>query len=212
MKKIKSLLLLSAVLLTVLLLTSWSIEKNHATLNLTEETTPQEKVGRIFVKYKDGSIVTFQSLKLVKGIFATPHLLADGKLKINASEILVYQNDEHYAISQALITDGKKSAVSVETLPGFAVRLVKGKLNIYTKKYFNGNVAVNEYFVQLGNDGKIQKYTPELMKSLINDDEQALSFYSKKLNVLEELKLLESTAFLYNKSITLNETLASSNK
>jgi hypothetical protein len=108
--------------------------------------------------------------------------------------------------------EGKKSAVAVETLPGFAIRLVKGRLNVYTKKYFNGNVAVDEYFVQIGNDGKIQKYSPELMKSLIQDDEQALSFYSKKLNVLEELKLLESTAILYNKSITLEETVARSNK
>lgn len=212
MKKIKSLLLLSAVLLTVLLLTSWSTEKNNSTQILIEEKKPLDNASKVFVKYKNGSVVYYQSLKLVKGLFATPHLLADGKLKINPSEILVYQNEHHYAISQTLITEGKKSAVAVETLPGFAIRLVKGRLNVFTKKYYNGNVAVAEYFVQLGNDGKIQKYTPELLKSIIKDDQHALNFFSKKLNVLQELNLLESTAFLYNKSITLEETIASSNK
>jgi hypothetical protein len=212
MKKIKSLLLLSAVLLTVILLASWSNKENLLNANTIEETKPQETAGKIFVKYKNGTVVSFQSLKLVKGLFSSPHLLADGKVKINPSEILAYQNEQHYAISQTLLADGRKSAVSIETLPGFAIRLVNGRLNIYCKKYLNGNLPVDEYFVQLGFDGKIQKYSPELMKSIIKDDEQALGFFSEKLNVLENISLLQSTASMYNKSILLNQTIALSDK
>ena len=212
MKTIKSLLLLSAVSLTILLLTSWSIQKNTSNHFLIDKNNPLDKAGSVFVVYKDGRIVSYQTLKLVRGVFSSPHLLADGKIKINPSEINIFQNEEQYAISQSLISDGRKSALALETLPGFAVRLVKGPLNLYSKKYNNGGVVINEYFIQLGNDGKIQKYNPALMKSLIKDNPETSTYFSEKLSLLEDLDLLKSTVSLYNKTVDLNETFASSNK
>jgi len=212
MKKIKSILLLSAVSMTVLLLTSWSTPKSSSPQSLVDNNLLLDNPNAVFVVYKDGKVVQYQSLKFVKGVFTSPHLLADGKVKINPSEILAFQNENHYAVSQSQIADGRKSSVALETLPGFAVRLIKGRLNLYCKKYYNGYVAVNEYFVQLGQDGKIQKYSPELMESIIQDDPEACDYFSKKINNLHKLDLLQSTVSMYNKTVALNETFASSSR
>jgi hypothetical protein len=89
-----------------------------------------------FVQYTDGSIKNFSSLRLVTGVYKTPHLLADGKIKIYPGEITAYQNKDHFAISSTGFLDGThKSNLAVETLPGFAVRIAAGHLNVYVKKY-----------------------------------------------------------------------------
>jgi hypothetical protein len=159
----------------------------------------EASAGGNFVKMKDGTIKQFHSLKLVTGVFTSPHLLADGKKKIPATEILAYQNGDHYAVSQALISNGRRSFVAVETLPGFAVRVVKGKLNLYCKKFFNGRAAVDEFFLQSGADGQIVAYTPELMKNLIRDNQEAFKYFlTGKENDIS--KKLQATAELYNNS------------
>jgi hypothetical protein len=212
MKKITTILLLSSSLLMIIVLTSWSSVKTKVSSNSTLTSLPEEYSGRVFVKFKDGRICLYQSLKLVKGAFTSPHLLADNKLRINPSEILAYQNEDHYAVSQLLIEDGKKSTISIETLPGFAVRLIEGKLNLYCKKYYNGNSAVDEYFVQLGKDGKILSYSPELLKTLLADDSETLSYFENSLKNKRDLTLLSQTALLYNKTLLLNESMALTNK
>lgn len=212
MKKITTVLLLSASLLMIIVLTSWSSVKSTVLSKSTLKSLPEEYSGKVFVKFKDGRICTYQSLQLVKGAFTSPHLLADNKLRINPSEILAYQNEDHYAVSQLLIEDGKKSAISIETLPGFAVRLINGKLNVYCKKYFNGNSAVDEYFIQLGNNGKILSYSPELLKKLLADDSESLSYFENSLKNKKDVNLLVQTASLYNRTSLWNETLALTNK
>lgn len=165
----------------------------------TEASKSKETSSSVFVQLKDGSIKNYQSLKLVKGVFTTPHLLADGKIKIEASELIAYQNQDHYAISQSLITNGRKSFVAIETLPGFAVRIAKGKLNIYCKKFYNGRAAVDEYFIQEGSNGNIVAYSPELMKNLIKESDEAMNFFSKlKMKDRDMARKLQTTAELYN--------------
>ena len=133
-----------------------------------------------FVQLNDGTIKYYTTLKLVTGVFTSPHLLADDQVSIKASEIKAYQNKDHYAISQKTFTTGKRSAVATETLPGFAIRVVKGRLNVYCKKFFNGERAVDQYYLQSGDDGDIVVYTPALMNDLVKNDAAALSFFNTK--------------------------------
>jgi hypothetical protein len=128
----------------------------------------------------DGTIKNYATLKLVTGFLKTPYLLADGKIKIMGKDIKAYQNKDHYAISQAIFTSGHKSYVATETLPGFAIRIAKGKINVYAKKYYNGVAAVDEYFVQKGEGGQILAYTTENMNLMVKDDDEALAFFVNK--------------------------------
>ncbi|HSN62515.1 MAG TPA: hypothetical protein VLR49_16375, partial [Ferruginibacter sp.] len=122
-------------------------------------TISREKSSDCFIQKRDGSIVHFSSLKLVTGILITPHLLADGKIIIKSADITAYQNEDHYAISQEKLESSHRSKVAVDALPGFAVRIAKGSLNVYCKKYFNGAKAVDEVFLQYGDDGRILPYS-----------------------------------------------------
>ena len=146
----------------------------------------------------DGTIKEYKSLKLVTGAFNTPYLLADGKIKIKASQIIAYQNKDHYAISQKTFSSGKMTHVATETLPGFAVRTVKGRLNVYCKKYFNGQVAVDEFFLQAGNEGRIQPYSTELMNQLVKDNSEAFTFFNSKNFKGRLPEKLHATAQMYN--------------
>lgn len=158
----------------------------------------KENTTTCFVKMNDGSIREYSSLKLVTGPLKAPYLLADGKIKIKASQITAYQNKDHYAVSQNNFSNGRKTYVATETLPGFAIRTVKGKLNVYCKKFYNGQVAVDEYFLQAGTDGKIQAYSADLMNELVKDKAEALALFNSKQFKGNAPEKLHATAQLYN--------------
>jgi len=61
-----------------------------------------------FVQLNDGAIQNYSTLKLVTGVFVTPHLLADNKIIINSGDIIAYQNKEHYAVTAKILTSKKK--------------------------------------------------------------------------------------------------------
>lgn len=153
-----------------------------------------------FVKLKNGRTVYYNKLEIIKGVFTAPHLLADESIKIKPSEIEVYQIEDHYAVSQKFIMNGHKSSVAVDALPGFAKRVVKGKLNVYCKKYFNGRFSTDEFFLQSENDSRIYAYTPELFKKLIEDNEDALNYYHKETVGVDPSKKITNTAEMYNQS------------
>ncbi len=196
----KSLLVVPALFSALILLNGCStnkltIENRKAGITQSKETSASN-----FVKMNDGSIRHFHSLKLVTGAFKSPYLLADGTVKIQAKQIQAYQNDEHYAISQNNFINGRRSYVAVETLPGFAIRIAKGKLNVYAKKFYNGQAAVDEFFLQSGTDGQILAYTPDLMKTMIRDNHEALAFFTnekdkEKNNISRKIQV---TVELYN--------------
>lgn len=158
-----------------------------------------------FVKKKDGTIVFYNSIELKKGVFTSPHLLANGNIKIMPSEIVSYQNQDHYAVSQNTFSNGRKSYVAVKTLPGFAVRVVKGKLNIYCKQFFNGRAAIDEFYIQAGNEGKIYLYSPELMKELIKDNNVALNYFNQSEDLNDYSKKLQTTAEIYNNGMLMSK-------
>lgn len=169
-----------------------SIEQNKpATYNAKEEAP-------CFVQMTDGSFQNYATLKLVTGVFKTPHLLADGNVIISADKVLAYQNKEQYAISQKGFTTVQPSYVAVDVLPGFAVRVAKGKLNVYAIKYYNGHNTTEKFFLQIGDDGAIVPYKYELMSDLVKDNIEAYNFFNKKKKSIALNKRLLATADIYN--------------
>jgi hypothetical protein len=197
MKKI--LTAMPVLLSIVLLLNSCSTGKNAVTERKTG-TEAKENAASCFVQLNDGTIKNYTSLKLITGMFKAPHLLADGKTRINASQIKAYQNEIHYAVSQNTFCCGRKSYVAVETLPGFAVRIIKGKLNVFVKKFFNGQHAVDEFFLQAGSDGQIVPYTPETMSELVKSNQDAYNLFNNnhKRNNVNTLEKIQASAYLFN--------------
>lgn len=164
----------------------------------------KEATTACFIQLNDGTIKNYTSLKLVTGVLKTPYLLADGNIKIFSKDIKAYQNKDHYAISQENFASGHKSYVAKETLPGFAIRIAKGKINVYAKKAYNGVGTVDEYFVQKGDDGKILAYTTENMNALVKDDDEALAFFvSKAYNTTKTKK--EHTTSQFSTKTTRNK-------
>ena len=115
------------ILCLLILLNSCVTSKNSIDQFKTEIESPKEGAA-CFVQMADGSVKNYATLKLVTGVFQTPHLLADGSIIITATEVKAYQNNDHYAVAQKEFTPLKNSFVAVNALPGFAVRIAKGKL------------------------------------------------------------------------------------
>lgn len=179
-----------------------SMAQRKADIRQSKEQTPS-----CFVQMNDGTIKNYTTLKLVTRVLKAPYLLADGNTRIGANDIKAYQNQDHYAISQKKIVSGHKTYVATETLPGFAIRIVKGKINVYTKKYFNGTNSIDEYFVQKGDDGQILAYTAETMNLLVKDDAEALDFFVSKRYNTPKSKRDPATASFFNNnpSVTRNK-------
>ena len=193
---------LVAVLLGIMLVfNSFSASKNPLVQpkNASEDPAKKEPLA-CFVKMNDGTIRNYTSLKLVTGLFITPHLLADEKTKIYPSEIKAYQNTDHFAVSQSTFTSGRHNFVAEVTLPGFAVRVAKGKVIMYCKKVYNGTRTIDEFFLQSGDDGLIYAYTPALMKEMAKDDPDALNYFNSKVKHTSLPEKLIATVTMVNNS------------
>lgn len=165
----------------------------------------KETAATCFVILKDGTRHYYHTLRLVTGVFTSPHLLGDGHTKIAASSITAYQDEENYAVSQEGFINGRKSKVAVDVLPGFAVRIAQGKLNIYSKKYYNGAGTSEELYIQSGPDGAIIAYTPELLNTLLRGHSGAFNFFNSRKNMAPVSKKLQATAELYNREEMLSK-------
>ena len=150
------------------------------------------------MQLNDGTITQFTTLKLVTGVLSTPHLLGDGKVVINAKDIIAYQNEKHYAVTSKILTSKKSAAVAVETLPGFAVKVLSGKVNVYCRKYYNGANTADEYFLQNGNDGHIIAFSKDVLKSMLKEDTKALEFFNSKTKVSPRSKKILTAVEMYN--------------
>lgn len=184
----------------VIMLNSCAVGKNAVDNPKAEAENKSEIPGLCFVQMNDGSIKQYGSLKLVTGVLKTPHLLADDKVIINSKDIMAYQSNRHYAVAAKILTSAKKGYVAVETLPGFAVKVISGKLNVYSRKYYNGANTVDEYFLQSGNDGYIIAYTKDVLKGMLKEDAKALEYFNSKSKVLPKSKKLFATVEMYNSS------------
>jgi hypothetical protein len=191
----------SIILCAAVLLNSCAIQNNISKVYQEGNTgilpASTGKSVETFVVLTDGTVNRYQSLKLVTGVFTSPHLLADGHIKISPQSVKAYQADGGYAISQTLLTNARRSYVSVDALPGFAVRVVQGKINVYSKKYYNGRAAVDEFYIQAGEQGEILKYNVDQFRQMLADNNQALEYFNN-LKEKDLFKKLQSTASIYN--------------
>jgi hypothetical protein len=154
-----------------------------------------------YVQLNSGEVKSFASLKVVTGIFKTPHLVANDSIVFTAAEVKAYQTQTHYAISHKMIEGGKTSFVAKESLPGFAVRIVSGRINVYAIKYYNGQNIGEQLFLQYGNDGAITKCTKDCLQQLIKDNEEASAFLSNCKNKSAAKKLLATVAIYNNPKV-----------
>jgi hypothetical protein len=177
--------------------------QNASALGDTLIDNPKEVV--CFVQMNDGTIKNFNTLKLVTGIFKTPHLLANDSIVIMANDIKAYQNKDGYAVSQKEFTTKKQSTVAVKALPGFAVRIASGKLNVYSFKYYNGHNTTEKFFLQSGEQGQILAYTPELLNELLKDNSDAFSLFNEKNSSTTFSKKLLASVEMYNTSILISK-------
>jgi len=199
----KQLILLAAIGCTISAMQSCAVS-SASQFDREAIVKPSREINATyFVEMKDGSIRHFKNLKLVTGVFASPHLLADGKEKIASADIRAYQTADYYAVSQDLFKDNIRSKSAVETLPGFAKRIAKGKLTIYCKKYFNGKSTAEQLFVQK-EAGEIIAFTPEVMTSLLKDYPEASQFFQASKKITPVSKRLLATVALMNKEQLLS--------
>ncbi len=189
----------AALLCTVIMLNSCTISKSSTAAEKPALETPNETTSAsCFIHLKDGTIKQFKTLKLVTGIMTSPHLLADNKEVINGKDIIAYQNQKHYAVSSKILTSTKNGTVAAETLPGFAVKVISGKLNVYCRKYYNGTNTGEEYFLQSGNDGYIVSYTKAVLKNMIKEDAKAMEYFNSKAKVSAKAKKILTAVKIYN--------------
>jgi hypothetical protein len=188
-----------AVLLgATILLNSCSVNKNAVETQKSEVKNETEGSSGCFVELNNGTYKQFTTLKLVTGVLTTPHLLGDDKVVVYAKDIIAYQNNKHYAVSSKILTSTKTGTVSVETLPGFAIRVLSGKLNVYSRKYYNGANTAEEYFLQNGDEGYIVAYSKNLLKSMFNEDQKAWEFFTSKTKVSPKSKKLLTAVEMHN--------------
>lgn len=190
---------IAVLLCTTTLFSSCSVSKNSIDQQTTIVTNENEPSANCFVQLNDGTIRQFTTLKLVTGVLTTPHLLGDGKTVIKPKEIIAYQDSRHYAVSSKILTSKKSASVSVETLPGFAVKVLSGKLNVYSRKYYNGASTSDEYFLQNGNEGYIVAYSKDVLKTLLKDDINATAFFNSKSKGTASSKKILTAVEIYNK-------------
>jgi hypothetical protein len=195
----KNLPAIAVLISATILLNSCAVSKNSIDQPQTALKPVSETSTTCFVQLNDGTIKQFTTLKLVTGILTTPHLLGDGKVVINSKDIIAYQDAKQYAVSAKILTSKKSASVSVETLPGFAVKVVSGKLSVYCRKYYNGTNTSDEYFLQNGNDGYIVAYSKEVLKNMLKDDINASAFFNSKSKVSPKSKKILTAVEIYNK-------------
>lgn len=201
----RSLPLILPFLSLIVLLNACVTGKNSVTDLKPDIERSKDNNSTCFVQLKDGSIVNYGSLKLVNTVFNDAYLLADNKTRIYPKEIKAYQNKDHYAVSQNSFVNGRKSYVSVEALPGFAVRIAKGKLNVYCKKFYNGAHAVDEFYLQSGDQGTISRYSKQLMNELLKDNSEATGFFNSKAKNISLAQKIQATAAIVNNDRTITK-------
>ncbi|MFN8243303.1 MAG: hypothetical protein U0X40_04540 [Ferruginibacter sp.] len=194
----KKIVPLTALMGLTLVFGSCSTSKDSlATADNEAYATGKENTASCFIQKKDGSIIRYQSLRLVNSVFNSAYLLADGSTRIYGNDIRSYQTRDYFAVSQAQFVNGRKSHVSTECLPGFAVRIARGKLNVYCKKFYNGSRAVNEYYLQQGEDGKIQVYSAGVFLEMIKENAAATAFFTNG-HKMPLMKKIQGTAAIIN--------------
>ena len=173
----------------------------ETTVKQTEKTTEN---AVCFVQLNDGTTQNYSTLKLVTGVFTSPYLLADGKIKIQPSSVKAYRDANYYAISQKEFYTKGKAHVATHVLPGFAIRVVKGNINLYALQFYGSGNIYKKYFLQNGTEGKIVPFTADLLTEYTNNNaviKNVMSKNKKKINNKLMMELVDN----YNTTTSLSK-------
>ncbi|MBL0056886.1 MAG: hypothetical protein IPP31_12045 [Chitinophagaceae bacterium] len=201
----RTLPLIPLLMAIVTLLISCSASNQLSNDPLVPALNEKPTLTNCFIHKTDGTVVNYQSLRLVNTVFRQAYLLADGKTRIYPAELLAYQTPEYYAVSQKQFANGHKSFVSMDCLPGFGIRVTTGKINVYTKKFYNGSIAADEYYLQKGTNGPIRAYSKKMMKEVLQDDEQAQAYFFGKGKTVPLGEKILVTASILNRDPSLSK-------
>jgi hypothetical protein len=184
--------MLMAALCLLVTLSAFASKRDTVSLRIFSDEIP-ETTG-CFVQYKDGRVERFTTLKLITGVFSKPHLLADGKIEILPAQIKAYKDNNYYALSQTVFYTKVKGHVASDVLPGFAIRVIKGTLNVFSLQLCNGTNIYKKYFLQVGNSGEIVPYSAGSLKECIKNNNELLNAVNdkKKLNEKDLLETVDS--------------------
>ncbi len=188
-----------------LLVSSCIISKNSLVapeLTTERQTEVASKKWDCYVEMNDGTIKKYSKIKLVTGILSTPYLLADGEIKILATQIKAYKDANFYAVSQREFYNTNKTHVAIDVLPGFAIRELKGEVNVYSLQYYNGSNIYKKFFLQKGHDGKIIPYTTQLLNEYAKNNIEVKNFVTKKKAKQKELLAVVES---YNNSVSISK-------
>lgn len=187
-------------LLCMFSLSIFNVNAGNLTAEPVQIELPSGEFTGCYVQFADGSIKQFKTLKLVTGVFKTPHLLANDSIVIYASQVRAYQNEDCYAVSQKEFGEKTKTFVAKDALPGFAVRVAKGHLNVFSIKYYNGHNTTEKLFVQTGEAGAISPCTHELLEELVKENSDAVSILHVKSKPQSEAKKFLAAVETFNNS------------
>jgi len=119
-----------------------------------------------------------------------------------AGDIKEYRDANNYAIAQTAFYNKVKTHVATNVLPGFALREIKGDLNVYSIRFYNGSNVYKKYFLQKGIDGKIVPYTAQILNEYAKDNAEVKNFLSKKKRKQNQLLAVVNN---YNNSISISK-------
>ncbi len=151
-----------------------------------------------FVQMADGTIKNYTNLQLINSRVTDAHLLADDSVVITPNQIKAYQDKKSYAVAHKVFKASNPKSITVNTMPGFAVRIAKGKLNIYVAKYNDGIKTTEVYFLQFGDEEEIKTYVPQTMNQMLRDNNEAFNFFNDHNSDNNLYKTLIATANMYN--------------
>jgi hypothetical protein len=144
-----------------------------------------------YVVNKDGSITKYKTLKLVTAMLATPYLLANGSVKILPQDIIAYKDKKYYAISQKAFYDEVKGHVATNVLPGFAIKEMSGQINVYSLQIYSVGKVYKKYFLQNGENGKIEPYTAATLEAYVNSNTAQRVVIGKRVKAKKMFSLVK---------------------
>jgi hypothetical protein len=200
---IKTVPLMAAACLSISLFSCSTGKNLTEVLPLKNEAVNAE--NPCFIKFADGTVKQYSSLKLVTGLFKEPHLLADDNVVIKTEIVKAYQSKDCYAVCQKDFAPSINSHVAKNALPGFAVRIVKGRINVFSIKYYNGHNTTEKLFMQTGEEGEVIPCSKKIIADIVKENIEAVALLQSDTKPITESKRVIAAIMAYNNSSLISK-------
>ena len=146
------------------------------------------EAGGSFIQLTSGEIIKTKKLQYKKKEF-----ILDSRT-VDADGVQVWQDGERYAAK----------------VPGrsyFIDRIVKGKINVYSSSSTGANdigrggsenTTNTSYYVQKGKSGALLPMTPNVLKEMTKDNDEAYALAKKLKNIVVNIPKMEKVVKTYN--------------